>query len=191
MRKIILLLLTVIGMISFSSAQTGTQYKPFSTSVSFGLIPTGSGAGGTFSVEPAYSFGNNKLGFKMEYAGTDMRSIGAYGISYDRYLVNDGLLRLSLGGGLGYYDAEGRGGCSPGPTSIGNTVHTMNHFGGMVRGDIKFGHLLVGADYNFVPPTIASDIDAAGKTTGSVSHSNNYLNFRIGVVIGGGRIKKH
>jgi hypothetical protein len=191
MRKIFLLLVAVLGICFGASAQPGVKYKPFSVSFNLGYVPVKSGIGIATSFEPAYALGNNKLGFRMEGIMTDMRAIGSYVFSYDRYLLNEGNLRLSAGGGMGYFNADGKGGCSPGPTSVGNTVHTMNHFGGMLRTTMNIGHFKLGVDYNFVPPTIASDIDAEGKTTGSVSHANNYLNFHFGVTIGGGRKKNN
>ena len=182
-------LMIISATAAFASAQAVNQYKPFSVSLNFGIVPTKSTAGAAFALEPAYTLGNNKFGIRLEGIVTSMRAGGSYIASYDRYLLTQHNFRLSAGGGMGYYNLEGKGGCSPGPTSIGNTVHTMNHFGGMLRTNIHFGHLQIGADYNIVPPTIASDIDAEGKTTGSVSHVNNYFNLHLGVSIGGGRKK--
>jgi hypothetical protein len=196
MRKIVLLLMAVIGTISFSSAQKATAtstnlYRHVSVAFNFGHGKHGSEPGKVSNFEPAYSFGNNKLGVRFEAGSFDMRDMESYVFTYERYLFNKGELRLSLGGGIGHYDARGAGGCmaSPNPVGQDHVEHAMKNFGGMFRANIKFWHLQLGAEYNIVPPTIASNVTSEGKTTGSVSHANNYSTLYLGFVIGGGKKK--
>jgi len=191
MRTFIMTLLVSLGIISACSAQTITTYKHISVTLSAGasLQASGNGGGGAISLEPAYAFGSNRLGVKLEMAVMDMKNIGSTVFTYDRYLLNSGPFRISAGAGMGFYNSQPTGGCSPGPGSIGQTVNTMNPFGGLGRLGLAWQHLQLGIDYNIVSPVTKTDVDIESKPTGSKTYQNSYWNFHLGIIIGGGKRK--
>jgi len=169
-------------------SQQKIRYKPVSIVLAFGQA-TQHAEGALFSFETAGQIKNNRIGLRIEGTTTDMKALNSAMLTYDRYFFDNDWVRFSVGTGIGDFRSTERGGCSPGPGSgVTTTRHDMKHFGGMFRIGVTISHVKLGAEYNIVPPTIASAVTSEGKISGTNSYANSYFGFKFGFVLGGGRI---
>lgn len=184
----------LFSSVSFAQEQAATRtrmFKPFKVDVSLGFaLPmesgTGTKAGLLFVVEPKYAVADQfALGLRLEGAAMargvivnndefegDVQVNGSYLLTGDYYLSNKGF-RPFLGAGAGLFTVAGA------YVSSGNSntdVLTDNKFGGMFRAGFEASHFRLGIEYNLV-----------GKTDFSLK--NNYMGFKLGICIGGGRYK--
>lgn len=192
MKKIIVLAALLAA--GFSSSFAQLNYKAFKVDVG-GLyaIPTGDDvkAGVGFYVEPKYNITDHiAAGLKMEWAimgaeeaegaSIDISAIGSYQITGD-YYFGTSKVRPFVGLGLGIY--------SLGTATISGTIegedYTFdtdteldfgNKFGFAPRAGILLGHFRLGLEYNVI-----TGIDS------EISDSKNYLAFKVGFEIGGGK----
>jgi outer membrane protein X len=172
-------------------------FKPFKVNVSVGYaVPGGSGSksGFLFAVEPKYALDDNlTLGLRIEEAallraandGTnaDAKLNGSYVATGD-YYFNTNPFRPFVGAGLGLYSVTGAAALNDGTTAD----FSGTKFGGFPRVGFEYGHLRFALEYNLVAKTSVTDQLAGGSSTGSIN--NSYLGIKLGVCIGGGRIKK-
>ncbi|MEO8111328.1 MAG: outer membrane beta-barrel protein [Ginsengibacter sp.] len=158
-------------------------FKKFKVDVSFGYaIPqVSAGAGGTkagalFAVEPKYAVLDElAVGLRIEAAVTaridnnnesgNAKANASYLATGDYYFSNN-KFRPFLGAGAGVFTFASVDFDSN--TTI-EDIPTNSRFGFMARGGFEYGHLRVGAEYNFV------------------GEKNGYFGLKLGVVIGGGR----
>jgi outer membrane protein X len=187
----------IFGVLSFvgASAQSESEriFKPFKVDVSLGFaLPMGGGTGAKggvlFAIEPKYAVVEQiAVGIRMEGAGMARAVIdngtevvgeaqlnGSYLLTGDYYFSNN-TFRPFLGAGAGLYSIAGAAVNSNDPLQE-EDVFTERNFGVMLRGGFEAGHFRLGIEYNI-----------AGKT--SFSTNNDYLGFKLGVCIGGGRYK--
>lgn len=169
-------------------------FKPFKVDVSAGFalpLSGGNGAKGglLFAIEPKYAV-VEKLAVGIRFEGAIMaravvdngmevigeaQANGSYLLTGD-YYFNNNSFRPFLGGGVGLFKVAGAAVNSNDPLQE-EDVYTENNFGGMIRGGFEAGHFRFGIEYNI-----------AGKT--SFSPNNDYLGFKLGVCLGGGRYKR-
>jgi outer membrane protein X len=192
--SLIALLFVASAVISQESNPDGRIFKPFKVDVSAGFalpLSGGNGAKGgfLFAIEPKYAVIEQlSVGLRFEGAimaravidnGTEVigeaQANGSYLATGDYYFSNKGF-RPFLGGGLGLFSVAGAAVNSSDPLQE-EDVYTENNFGGMIRGGFEAGHFRFGIEYNI-----------AGKT--SFSPNNDYLGFKLGVCLGGGRYVK-
>jgi hypothetical protein len=200
MKKMFAATLMVLSTLFFSSAAFGQEaaatrtrlFKPFKVDVSLGFaLPmesgTGSKGGLLFVVEPKYAVADQfALGLRLEGAAMargvtvnddefegDLQLNGSYLITGDYYLSNKGF-RPFLGAGAGLFTVAGTY-VSSGNSN--NDILTGNKLGGMFRTGFEARHFRLGIEYNLV-----------GKTDFSLK--NNYMGFKLGICIGGGRYRK-
>jgi hypothetical protein len=187
-----------VGVLSFIGASAQEEndriFKPFKVDVSLGFaLPMGGGSGAKggalFAVEPKYAVVENiAVGLRLEGAamaravidnGTEVigeaQVNGSYLLTGDYYFSNN-TFRPFLGAGAGLYSIAGAAVNSNDPVQE-EDILTANNFGAMIRGGFEAGHFRLGIEYNI-----------AGKT--NFSSNNDYLGFKIGVCIGGGRYNK-
>lgn len=200
MKKIAQQMLLAAGLLMSSAAMAQEDdapsrvFKPFKVDVSIGYaLPmgggTGSKAGVLFVVEPKYAIADQfAIGLRLEGAAMargvivngsefegDVQGNGSYLLTGDYYLSNRGF-RPFIGAGGGLYTVAGAY-VSSTTTTTDADVLTDNKFGGMFRAGFEAGHFRLGVEYNLV-----------GKTDFSLN--NNYMGFKLGVCIGGGRYNK-
>lgn len=199
MKKTLQLMLLSAGLMLGSAAmaqeeESGRIFKPFKVDVSLGYaLPMGSGTGSRggalFVIEPKYAIVDQfALGLRLEGAAMargvvvngdqfegDVQVNGSYLITGDFYLSNRGF-RPFIGAGTGLYSVAGAY-VSSSTTTTDADVLTDNNFGGMFRAGFEAGHFRLGVEYNLV-----------GKTDFSLD--NNYMGFKLGLCIGGGRRNK-
>jgi outer membrane protein X len=191
-----LVLLCTISVVAVNAqnAQNAQTFKPFSVAVSIGdAIPGGSGSkmGFLFAVEPRYALNDNlAVGLRIEGAvitkglsGSNVSNNASaelnssYTLTGDWYF-NTNKFRPYAGLGLGLFSVQG--GASTNNGQNGSSF-SGTKFGAVPRIGFEYGHLRVALEYNAVGK---SNLDGGG------SASNSYLGIKIGVKIGGGRIKK-
>jgi outer membrane protein X len=193
--KQIICSLMALAIIQFSLAQgtdTVRVFKKFKVDVSLGYaIPLSSsvssgGSGGynggaIFAVEPKYAFADAfALGLRIEaaalvheYTNNYSQTVkGKANVSYlltgDYYFSNKSF-RPFLGAGLGVFTIANVD--SSTVNSNSNTIPTTSQFGGLLRVGFEAGHFRLGVEYNIV------------------GSGASYLGLKVGVCIGGGRIK--
>jgi len=184
MKKVLLVLTVLVAGMATSFAQS-SDYKAFKVDVG-GLyaIPSGDGvkAGIGFYLEPKYNITNNiALGLKMEWAAmgaeeeegmsVSVSTLGTYQLTGDYYFT-DSKVRPFAGLGAGIYSmgtVEATAGESTFEADYGSK------FGFAPRVGVLIGHFRLGLEYNVI-----TGID-------SELESRNYLSFKIGVEIGGGK----
>lgn len=169
-------------------------FKPFKVDLSIGYaLPMGGGTGTRggvlFVIEPKYAIADQfAIGLRLEGAAMargvlvnntefegDVQVNGSYLLTGDYYLSNNGF-RPFVGAGAGIFSVAGAY-VSSGSTVDQADVLTDSKFGGMFRAGFEAGHFRLGIEYNLV-----------GQTDFSLK--NNYMGFKLGVCIGGGRYKR-
>lgn len=187
MKRVVLFFVAVLAVTTaFSQSQ---NYKPFK--VDAGLlyaIPSGDGvkSGIGFYLEPKYNLTDNiAAGLKMEWAlmgasdelGSDVSisGIGSYQLTGD-YYFGDKKVRPFAGLGIGIYtlgsiefDAADENFEMDGNIDLGSK------FGFAPRVGLLMGHFRLGLEYNVI----------TGMESGM--ESKNYLSFKVGFEIGGGK----
>lgn len=186
MKRLFTLLLCTL-MMQAASAQDGNAdriFKKFKVDVSLGYAApaqsTGSGKKGglLFVIEPKYNVLDQiAVGLRMEAAAMvrvsndgedgDAKFNYSYLATGDYYFSNN-KFRPFGGLGAGIY-TFGKVSSSDFEDGEDFTLPGTSKFGFMARAGFEYGHLRVGAEYNFLP-------DKAG-----------YIGLKIGGVIGGGR----
>jgi hypothetical protein len=182
MKKIFVTLILLVASTLVIAQDSSRIFKPFKVDISLGYaIPQGSNivGGALFSIEPKYALADPfALGLRLEVAATarkdaegnvgDVHGTGSVILTGDYYFTKTHFRPL-IGGGLGYFKA--------GDYTNADTDFVFNSkFGFMLRGGFEWGHFRMGVEYNLVSKE--SDI------------KNGYLGLKLGVVLGGGRIKK-
>jgi hypothetical protein len=181
MKKIILLSL-FLGSSLWLKAQS-TTYHDFKVDIGIGYaIPTvsndgGTKAGATFTIEPQYRLSDDfSLGLRLEGAGLGYKDdqdkikvslLESYCATGEYYLTKDGV-RPFVGAGVGFFNqsslkaSDGSAVLAPGSTN----------FGFFPEVGLEAGHFRFTIDYNVV------------------GNNNNYLAFKIGFFLGGGKRSK-
>jgi outer membrane protein W len=185
MKKFFTLLLTVIIMQS-AVAQAERVFKKFKTDISLGYaIAQGSGSqtgtkgGVLFAIEPKYAVLDAlSVGLRMEAAVTanvdingekgSAKANASYLITGDYYFT-DKKFRPFGGVGAGMFTTASVDESTTATTAA--EIPTASKFGFMTRAGFEYGHLRIGAEYNFV------------------ANKAGYLGIKIGACIGGGRKK--
>ncbi len=181
-----LLILTALFLVASvtvhaQDANTAVTFKKFKVDVSLGYAsPQESGpgtkAGLLFAIEPKYAVMNDlSVGIRMEAAvmanvskdGSSGNAKANYSyLATGDYYFSDKRFRPFLGAGAGIYTFASVDLSSDVSAS---SIPVSSKFGFMTRAGFEYGHLRIGAEYNFV-----------GDKMG-------YLGLKIGAVIGGGR----
>lgn len=206
MKKVLIasiVLMTFFSATSFAQdkKKEGGEFKPFKVDVSLGYaIPmggTGSKGGVLFAVEPKYAVMDAlSLGLRIETAVTiagvnlntgtvnsnaSAKAAASFLATGDYYLSNQDF-RPFLGAGAGLFTTAG--------VQVSNTnsnVASGTTFGGMVRAGFEWKHARFGVEYNIVSnSTVAPSTPNAND---GYTVQNSYLGIKLGVCIGGGRIK--
>jgi outer membrane protein W len=183
--KHLLMLALAISTVICASAQEQT-FKKFKVDLALGYgIPAGSGAKGgiVIATEPKFAINDNiAVGLRMETAlmaratstsstgevmEAEVKGSGSYLATGDYYL-NTNSLRPFAGLGVGLF----RNASANTASSTDPAVSTK--FGFAPRAGFETGHFRAAIEYN-----------VAGKS-GTVN--NNYLSFKIGFFLGGGRL---
>lgn len=181
-----LLILTALFLVASATvhaqdANTAVTFKKFKVDVSLGYAsPQESGAGmkagALFAIEPKYAVIND-LSVGLRFEAAVMANVSKDGSSGNAkanasylatgdYYFSDKKFRPFLGVGAGVYTFAN----VQFDSSFSNeSIPVHSKFGFMTRAGFEYGHLRIGAEYNFV-----------GDKMG-------YLGLKIGVVIGGGR----
>ena len=190
MKKIICYLVA-LAIAQYALAQgsdTSRIFKKFKVDVSLGYaIPQSSSSGSSYSggaifaIEPKFAVIDPlAIGVRFEAAAivheynnnSSNKSNGKANLSYiltgDYYFTNTGL-RPFIGAGAGIFTIAN---VDSSNYNNASSIPTTSQFGFMIRGGIEAGHFRLGVEYNFV----GSDA--------------SYLGLKVGVCIGGGRIKK-
>jgi hypothetical protein len=190
MKKAILCSIAFLLFTITLSAQTNQVFKHFKTDLGLGIVSKPSEpAGVLIFAEPSYSFGGNyKAGVRFEQASLNMKSINSYGLTFDYYLSSHSTFRPFLGVAYTHFNAKASGGCDAGPGTV-NTLSTAKKFGAFIRTGFEFYHFRLSFEYNFVPSTYVSVLNAEGNTTGTSVYKNNYIGIKGSISIGGGRKK--
>ncbi|MBS2210350.1 outer membrane beta-barrel protein [Carboxylicivirga mesophila] len=197
MKKVLLLVAVLVAGIASANAQS-ENYKAFKVDVGTlyaipGAEEMASGLG--FYIEPKYNMTDNlALGLKMEWAimgaadeyDVDISALGTYQLTGD-YYFGDSKVRPFVGLGAGIY-AMGSVTASNTQMSIGGVTvdagdlmvdEVMPEFGTKFgfapRAGLLLGHFRLGLEYNII-----TGID-------DVLPSRNYLSFKVGFEIGGGK----
>jgi len=184
MRRLILLIFAIAFFSSLFAQRA--EYKAFKVDVG-GLyaIPSGDGvkAGAGFYFEPKYNITDNiAAGLRMEWAmmgasddlGDDVSisSLGSYLLTGD-YYFNTKKVRPFAGLGVGLYSL----GSIEFDDEVGEGEIDMgNKFGFAPRIGLLLGHFRLGLEYNVI-----TGVDS------DVFDSKNYLSFKFGFEIGGGK----
>lgn len=185
MKQVPLFLIALFASVTMFGQDGDRIFKKFKVDLSFGYaMPQESGdvAGGTkagalFAIEPKYAVLDQlSIGLRMEaavMANVDIngetgeaKANASYLLTGDYYFSND-KFRPFAGAGAGMFTSAK---LTEDIINNEDEIPTKTSFGFMARAGFEFGHLRVGAEYNFVP-------DKAG-----------YFGIKLGVCIGGGRL---
>jgi hypothetical protein len=190
MRKYLLFLITCMGFAKMTIAQNAQFFKPFKVDIGFGAtVQPSQPAGFLGFIEPSYCFaGRFKTGVRLEQVHLSMKDIGSTALTVDYYFTASPAFRLFAGGGYGYYHTSSSGGCDPGPTTT-KTVRSTGNSGAVLRTGFEISHFRFGIEYNFVPSSYVSAVDANGHASSTVVYRNGYFGLKAGVSIGGGKRK--
>jgi len=189
MKKLLLLVAVLVAGIASANAQS-ENYKAFKVDVgALYAIPGGDGvkSGAGFYIEPKYNLTDNiALGLKMEWAvmgaeeqegmSVDISALGSYQITGD-YYFGDSKVRPFVGLGAGIY-SMGTAEFNAVEMAANNDMGTIDYgskFGFAPRAGLLLGHFRLGMEYNII-----TGIDSALE-------SRNYLSFKVGFEIGGGK----
>jgi hypothetical protein len=188
MMKYLLFIFALLHLTEKTNAQDADPYRPFNIEIGLGVaVQHAQSAGMLLYMEPAYMVNSRfKAGFRLEMMVASMKFIGSDALTMDYYLTRNHARYIFVGGGFGYYNSSSTGGCDPGPTTT-HTVSGTNNWGALLRTGIEIQHLRLGIEYNFVPSTYVSAVDANEHTTSTVIYKNSYLGFKAGICIGGGK----
>lgn len=184
-------LVCLISTAAIAQDENERIFKPFKVDVSLGYaLPLGGGIGSRggilFAIEPKYALVDQfAVGLRLEGAAMarqvfvnnsnlegDVQLNGSYLLTGDYYLSKNGF-RPFLGAGAGIYSVAGAY-VSAGTQVDEADILTESKFGGMFRAGFEAGHFRLGIEYNLI-----------GKTDFSLN--NNYMGFKLGLCIGGGR----
>lgn len=184
-----------LGLLAFGAH--AQDFKPFKTNLSFGIAkPTGAGASGgiLLSMEPKYGLSDQidvglriegaLMGRAVEVAGqmteTELKFAGSYVVT-GTYLLTTTRFRPYVGVGAGLYSTGGLSFSE----SDDSGVAFGRKLGAMGRVGFKFGHLNVGAEYNYVPTTKYT-VNLTNGTAAAAKANNSYIGIKLGFDIGGG-----
>ena len=170
--------------------QANERYKSFKFDIGSGIMTSsGSSGGPVFFMEPSYSFLDRfKIGTRFEIGAVNMKSITSTALIFDYYLASYHRLRIFTGVGYAIFKTDASGGCDPGPSTV-QTVSRAKQGGPVLRTGFEICHFRFGLEYNFVPSTYVSALNANGDATSTVVYRNGYFGFKASVLIGGGRKK--
>lgn len=191
MKKIVLMIIVVGSMIQ-AKAQT---FKPFKVNIATGYaIPSGEGSSGgvSFTLEPKYALNDNiTVGLRLEGALTanvavdsegdptsgDVKLLSSYLATSDYYL-NTNKFRPFAGIGAGLFRIAGASfsdeDIEDGTFDETDLPEFESKVGFAPRLGFEYGHFRTAIEYNLI-----------GK---SDEVKNNYLGFKIGFNLGGGRL---
>jgi hypothetical protein len=188
MIKYLLFLLALLPLTIKTDAQDVDPYRPFNLEIGSGVaVQHAQSAGLLLYMEPGYLINSRfKAGFRLEMMAANMKFIGSDALTMDYYFTRGHARYIFAGGGFGYYNTSSTGGCDPGPTTV-NTVTGTNNWGGLLRTGIEIHHLRLGIEYDFVPSTYVSAVNADQHATSTVIYKNSYWGFKAGICIGGGK----
>jgi len=192
MKKLLLFVAIMVLGVASASAQS-ENYKAFKVDVgTLYAVPGGDDikAGIGFYFEPKYNVSDNiAVGLKMEWAvmgsadkdgqSYDVSALGTYQLTGD-YYFGDSKVRPFVGLGTGIYSigsVEQKVNISAGGSTVnidGNYDYGSK-FGFAPRAGVLLGHFRLGLEYNII-----TGIESAME-------SRNYLSFKLGFEIGGGR----
>ncbi len=189
MKKIILVLIIVIGCNCSGNAQT---YRLVKVNLGFGAASGSDNSGVMISGEPSFAIRDNlSVGLRLEQTFGSMTQINSEMLAADYYLSNEYKLRPYVGTGIGYYYAQLSGsGCSPGPTvAMSSIISSSNKIGCLLRAGFEAQHFRLCMEYNFVPTKHVSYTDTENGTPVSMTNNyqNNYFGISLGVYAGGGK----
>ena len=193
-------LIALFALVTFSAS--AQEFKPFKVNLSLGFAkPLGGTASGgfLFAVEPKYGLSDNfDVGVRLESALV-ARSVERNGntttgdiaglssaLLTGNYTIGEGGFRPFVGAGVGIFSVSSGGTVTimDGQTPQDLTFTSQTKFGAMVRAGFKTGHFVLGVEYNAVPVSTVSTIQASSITLDS---KNSYLGIKLGFDIGGGR----
>lgn len=199
-------LLSVIAFISFfysSNAQESDRvFKPFRVDLAVGYaIPSGTGSkiGIAIILEPKYAIQDQiQLGLRLESAligkvvdndysaSASVSGNGSYTATTDYYFTTH-KFRPFAGGGIGLCHTHNIAVSITDPSQgeMDIAIGAENKALGMIRSGFEFGHGRLSIEYNYIPKSVYS-----GSSSSNITIRNSYLNFKLGVAIGGGRYKK-
>ena len=177
MKKLITFVFAVLNVYLANAQETNNRiFKKFKVEISPGYaIPQESGSGGNalFAIEPKYAIMDQlSVGLRMEavvmfdfsfFGGGGATKANASYLATGDYYFSNNKFRPFLGAGAGMYTYASI------DTQFGGSIPVASKFGFMARSGFEYGHLRVGAEYNFV------------------AEKSGYLGLKLGVVIGGGR----
>jgi hypothetical protein len=190
MRKYIVLLLAVVfGQNAFAQAQNA--YKEFTMDLGFGVAVEPKGATGFLMyLEPGYTIAEQfKPGVRFEQTMSNMKYTSSSLLTFDYYLTRRPGVRVSAGGGYGFFNTgEIGGGCGGGPY-FPQTTRTSKNTGSMVRMGLELHHLHLGVEYNFAPATKVTTPATTDKLASTAVYQNAYWGLKASVIIGGGKKK--
>lgn len=182
-----LLLLTVLTGFAILAKAQSTTYKAFKVDLGFGYaIPTANSGGGTkagvtFTIQPHYRLSDDfALGLRFEGAGLGYENTNSdnadakiallysYCATGEYYLMEGGF-RPFVGAGAGFFNQHSAEVNSNTDNSNVALVPGGTKFGFFPEVGFEAGHFRLSADYNIA------------------GNNNNYLAFKIGFFIGGGK----
>jgi hypothetical protein len=190
-------------MVILSCAQA-QEFKKFKTGMGFGITSpaNNNGAGPLFYLEPGYRITdalliNIRLETAITISGNDdlgseqQGGLGSYTGNFQYYFTNNNRFRPFAGLGAGLFRLTTyKADISPGGSGSVSYGYS-NKPGFYTRAGFDFGHLNLSIDYNFITATSFEGI--TGSDAGSIiikkKISNNYVGFRLGISIGGGKMK--
>lgn len=194
--------ITVLASILCCSAVAQSSLRPLKVDLSIGYaVPGGTGSKGgvLFVIEPKYAvIPQLSLGLRMEAAliarfggydaegnpnNVDVKGSGSYLATGDYYFVNNYALRPFAGAGVGLYRIAGVE-----ISSNTDGVSTASKFGQMIRAGVELSHVRLAVEYNIVPSTTFSGYNSSGEPA-TLTSKNSYVGFKVGVCLGGGRMK--
>jgi outer membrane protein W len=208
------MLLVFFAVLSTAAVQA-QNYKPFRVGLGIGYAsPAGDGAkGGVLAyLEPSYRITDAiAVGLKAEaaimfrgttitqngqsYAGSgSVSGAGSYTLNGQYYFPTAGGFRPYAGAGFGIYSIasasvsfSGTGNTQT--SSQSETVAAGSKFGFYPRVGFDAGHFTLNIEYNIVGKSTNSiQVNSNGSiSTATTETKNNYLGFRLGFFIGGGK----
>jgi hypothetical protein len=185
-------LIAVSGMLaSFQGfAQDGIFYKPVQVAISFGVaFQTPGQTGVIFNINPSYTIaGRYKAGIEFEEAMYHFTQTGSSSLTFDYYFLRTRFLRLTAGGGYGFYkNSFLETGCDPGTMNGISQIQTSSgKMGGMLRLGFERHHLSFRVAYHFVP-TMYQITTVEYSPTVIDTYKNGYWGITLGIIIGGGK----
>jgi outer membrane protein X len=120
-------------------------------------------------------------------ANVDVKAAGSYLLTGDYYFTQN-TVRPFAGAGVGIYSLAAASANSSGDISA--TASASSKFGEMVRAGVEISHFRFGLEYNIVPNTTLEEVNTSTGTKTTYTTKNGYLGIKLGICIGGGRIKK-